>query len=138
MSIAQVREIMESARQRHPQDRHVIPDEIEPPLREIEPPLKQIEGPAEEPIEPDYINIESLRASAEAAKQKRLAEIEEFETLVAHGQAIPPTNHPSRRPWAENERRLPHHLVPGYEHLPRQPITLTSPSVEPDTRTKDF
>ena len=135
MDISTVRAIMEAARARRPPE--------EPPrfvMPEIEnEPIRQISGPGEpEPVEAEYVNIESMRASAEVAKQKRIAEILEFETLCARGQAVAPTNHPSGRPWLEGERRLPHHLVPGYEHLPRQPITLTSSKVEPDTRTKDF
>ena len=103
-------------------------------------PIRQIEGPEEpEPaVDADYVDIGSLRQAAEVAKQKRLDEIHEFEVLVSSDRAIPPQHHPSGRPWLEGERRLPQHLVPGYEHLPKQPITLTSSPTVPDTRTKVF
>ncbi len=135
MSIQQVRSIMEAARERHPPEeapRYVTPEIEHEPIRQLEAPQEP-----EPAVDAEYVDIQSLREAA-AAKQKRLDEIHEFEVLVSSGRAIPPQLHPSGRPWLEGERRLPWHLVPGFEHLPKQAITLTSSPVQPDERTKDF
>ncbi len=124
------RAILEAARSSTAEPtKRVTPDLIEAPPKQLTGPVDE-EPPVE--VEPELYDIDKLRGAAAIKReqsladeygakpapsapspQSRLEEIHAFQTLVAHGQAIPPTNHPSGRPWAENESRLPHHLVPG-------------------------